>query len=91
MNLDIKVKKAQHLMLEWAEISVRPTRNGEQVRKYLLKANEEETIAGYAYVLKYRGFPHERNFHLLADKLTSDDIKLAHSNLEYAFLRYGND
>lgn len=82
MEVALKIKKAQHFMLEWAEISVRPTRNGEQVRKYLKNANEEETIAGYAYVLKFRGFPHERNFHLLAEKVSQDDIKAANLKLE---------
>lgn len=78
MDTTDKLKKAQDFMLEWAGISVRPTRNGEQIRKYLKRANQDDIIAGYAYVCKYRGFPHENNFHLLRGKVTEDEIKIAH-------------
>lgn len=77
-----KIKNAKYLMHSWAKNSVRPTRNGEQIVKYISRANPEEIIAGYAYVRKYNGFPHVRNFHLLTDKITEDEIKQAHSFLE---------
>ncbi|MFK7827038.1 MAG: hypothetical protein AB8G05_23040 [Oligoflexales bacterium] len=66
----------------WAGASVRPTRNGEQVRKYIERANDHDLLVACAYVHRFKGFPHETKFHLIESKLGEDDLKAAKEFLQ---------
>ena len=66
----------------WAAASVRPTRNGEQVRKYIARANDHDLLIACAYVRRFKGFPHETKFHLIEAKLAEDDLKTAKDFLQ---------
>ncbi|MFK7826405.1 MAG: hypothetical protein AB8G05_19825 [Oligoflexales bacterium] len=66
----------------WASSSVRPTRNSEQVRKYIARANNHDILVACAYVRRFKGFPHETKFHLIEEKLDEDDLKAAKEFLQ---------
>ena len=66
----------------WAASSVRPTRNGEQVRKYIERANDHDILVACAYIRRFKGFPHETKFHLIEEKLDEDDLKDAQKFLQ---------
>ena len=56
---------------------MRPTRNGEQVRKYIDRANNEDILIACAFVRRYKGFPHESRFHLIGEKVDQEDLQNA--------------
>ena len=70
-------EKAIDYLKSWAASSVRPTRNGEQVRKYVAKANADDLLVACAYVRRHKGFPHEQHFHLAVEKVDADDLEQA--------------
>ena len=66
----------------WAAASVRPTRNDEQVRKYIARASDHDLLVACAYVRRFKGFPHETKFHLIEEKLDEEDLKDAQEFLQ---------
>ena len=68
-------EKAIDYLKSWAASSVRPTRNGEQVRKYVAKADDDDLLVACAYVRRHKGFPHEQHFHLAVEKVDVDDLE----------------
>ena len=66
----------------WAASSSRPTRNGEQVRKYIERADDHDILVACAFVRRFKGFPHETKFHLIEEKLDEEDLKDAQEFLQ---------